>query len=97
MNDIVQLTEQTVCHKCGGVLGVGINVRCEFDTDIDGYIHRHKNGCRRAAEHHLIMEAIHGTCNTIDTESGEAEADEGNEDRKTKAKDKPPKTYHRNI
>ena len=34
---------------------------------------------KRAADHHLIMEAIHGTCNTIDTESGEAEADEGNE------------------
>lgn len=76
---IVELTEQTVCYKCGCVLGEGVNVRCEFDIETDGYIHRHKNGCRRAADHHLIMEAIHGTCNTIETESGEAEADEGNE------------------
>lgn len=46
------------------------------------------NSLRRAADHHLIMEAIHGTCNTIDTESGEAEADEGNEAESEEVKEK---------
>ncbi len=75
MKDIVELTEQTTCSKCGGLLGVGISVRCEFDTEIDGYIHRHRNGCRRAADHHLIMEVIE---NAKHTPSPKAEADKGN-------------------
>lgn len=86
MKDIVELTEQTTCSKCGGLLGVGISVRCEFDTEIDGYIHRHRNGCRRAADHHLIMEVIE---NAKHTPSPKAEADKGNAiEGEEEAKDK---------
>ena len=61
MRDIVALTESTTCCKCGGRLGVGIYVRCEFDIETDGYVHRHRNGCHhrdRNIDHIIVMEAI---------------------------------------
>lgn len=58
MKDIVIMTESTTCSICGGRLETGTTARVEWDIEIDGYTHRHRNECKRAADHHIVMEVI---------------------------------------
>ena len=84
----ITLSADTKCFKCGGSLLEGQTARWEFDTAINGYVHRHTRSglCHRRnrdVDHLEVMEAIHGII-TNSTENSEAEAAEGNEAEREK-------------
>ena len=66
----VTLSANTKCYRCGGSLLEGQVVRWNFDTEINGYVHRHSRSglCHRRnreVDHSLVMEVIENERNAI--------------------------------
>lgn len=59
----VRLSAPTICFMCGGQLFEGQEVAAIWDTDLDGWKHRHTRSglCHhrnRNVDHSLVMEVI---------------------------------------